>query len=79
MYVSALHACAWAVWTELAQNGIAVFTCACAVWTELAQNGIAVFTFDAHAHGRSHPKDPEERAVVWRFEDLVSWIFGLSK
>lgn len=41
------------------------------VFTKLAQAGIAVHSFDAMAHGKSDPKGKKDRAVIWRFKDLV--------
>ena len=48
------------------------------VWAQMAENGIAVHTFDAHGHGRSQPREAEERAMIWRFEDLVMTCFITS-
>jgi len=42
-----------------------------AVHSELAGNGIAVFGMDAHGHGRSEPRDEDDRALVHAFSHLV--------
>ncbi|KAK9826121.1 hypothetical protein WJX81_005243 [Elliptochloris bilobata] len=41
------------------------------VHTELASSGIAVFGMDAHGHGRSEPRDEDDRALVHAFSHLV--------
>jgi acylglycerol lipase len=42
------------------------------LFNKLAGSGIEVHTFDCHGHGKSEPTAPADRAVIWRFEDLVS-------
>ena len=42
-----------------------------AVHTELAGSGIAVFGLDAHGHGRSEPREEDDRALVHAFGHLV--------
>jgi alpha-beta hydrolase superfamily lysophospholipase len=41
------------------------------VHSELAGSGIAVFGMDAHGHGRSEPRDEDDRALVHAFSHLV--------
>lgn len=35
------------------------------------EGGVAAFSFDAHGHGKSEPADKAQRALIWRFDDLV--------
>ena len=42
-----------------------------AVFQHLAESGIEVYSFDVHGHGKSEPTDKNQRALVWRFHDLV--------
>lgn len=54
-----------------------------AVHMELASSGIAVFGMDAHGHGRSEPREEDDRALVHDFRHLVRllaacWHPGLT-
>lgn len=48
------------------------------MFTALAKAGIAVHTYDAHSFGKSEPSDSANRALIHKFEYLVSGISSLA-
>lgn len=45
------------------------------VFRKFADAGVAAFGYDAHGHGKSEPKAAHERALIWKFDNMVDDYF----
>eukprot|EP00877_Chromochloris_zofingiensis_P002614 jgi/Chrzof1/12353/Cz06g31170.t1 len=49
------------------------------VFSQLAAAGIAVYSYDAFGHGQSEPADPNQRCLIWKFQQLVDDLLLFAK